>query len=89
MPLHARLAIALIAAFLTTSCASWAPPAIAPPRPLPAATMQPCPDPPVPPAGPTGVDVVAEHLKGMYDLYGTCAGLHRSLLDWLETGGTR
>ena len=82
MPSKLRLMSALIAALMTASCASSAPPVIAPQKPLPAAALQLCAEPPPAPGG--GVDEVADALHGMYGLYGQCAGLHADLVRAVE-----
>lgn len=79
----ALLTAALAACFLLTSCASSTPPPPAPPKPLPTEAVQRCP-PPLPAPKGREVDPVAETLKGMYDLYGVCAGRHTDLIDYLQ-----
>ena len=77
------LTAALAVCLALTSCASWAPPATALPRPVPAEYAVSCPAPPAAPR--TGeVDPVAAALKDMYDLYGLCAGRFADLLNWMD-----
>lgn len=76
------LAIALAVCFLLTSCANSRPPVTAPPKPLPAASVQLCPLPPAVDSN-KGDDLVAA-LKQLLDMYGTCAGRLVELLDWLD-----
>jgi len=81
MHLLKLLGTALVAALMTTSCASLPTPAPAPPQQLPAEYATQCP-PPVAPASNLSDDA-AIALKEMYDLYGICAGRLIDLVDWI------
>lgn len=78
------LPIALTACFLLASCAASPKPGIGLQRPLPAELAVRCPTPPPAPPASGEVDPVALELKGMYDLYGTCAGRMVDLLNWMD-----
>lgn len=78
-------AIALVACFLLTACASSSPRRPALPKPLPAEYAVRCPAPAAPPTG-REVDPVLVALKDLYDLYGICAGRMVDLLDYLDEG---
>lgn len=82
--MHSRLRLlpVLAAALMMTACASSAPHVTALQRPLPAAALQLCPEPPLAP-GPE-VDDVAGALMELYGLYGQCAGLHADLVHAVE-----
>lgn len=67
-----RLLCVLIAALMTASCANSPKPVTAPPEPLPAALMVPCPTPVTPVDNSDSAAVIA--LKELYDQYGTCGG---------------
>lgn len=85
MRLPSLLPVALAALLMLASCASLPPPATALPKPLPAEYATRCPPPAPAPSGPE-IDPVANELKQMYDLYGTCAGRFADLLDYLDGG---
>lgn len=81
MHLLKPLAAALVAALMTTSCATSQKLGTAPPQLLPAEYAHQCPD-PVAPAS-NQADDTAIALKEMYDLYGICAGRLIDLVDWI------
>lgn len=64
----------LIAAFLLTSCSTSTRPMLPPPKPLPAALMQPCPVPVLPVSNHQDDTTLALHQ--LYHQYGYCAALH-------------
>lgn len=72
----------LLACLTMASCSSSKTPASAPPTPLPAEYAAQCP-PPIEPAD-NSADAGLVALKEMYDLYGTCAGRHVDLVNWIE-----
>jgi hypothetical protein len=82
MRLDKRLLIALGAALTMTACATSAPRESVLPKPLPAASLQLCPEPG--PAPGNEVDDVAAALMDLYGLYGRCAGMHAELVRALE-----
>ncbi len=84
MCLLRRLACVLTFGLLLASCASSKPPVTAPPPPLPAGLMSPCPAPPPVPAN--NPDAMVVGLKRMYDRYGLCAGRLFELQRWLMRG---
>ena len=77
-----RLLIVLVAALTMTACATSARQGSALPKPLPAASLQQCPEPG--PAPGSDVDDVAVALMDLYGLYGQCAGMHAELVRHLE-----
>ena len=77
-----RLLIVLVAALTMTACATSAPRVNALPKPLPAASLQQCPEPG--PAPGSDVDEAAAALMDLYGLYGQCAGMHAELVRHLE-----
>ena len=77
-----RRLLALAAALTMTACASSVPRVNALPKPLPAASLQQCPEPG--PAPGSDVDEAAAALMDLYGLYGQCAGMHAELVRRLE-----
>ena len=82
-----RLAFVLVASLMLASCSASTPPVIVQPAPLPAVLLQPCPEPVA--SGDGSMDATGLALKGMYDLYGICAGKVAELINYVESDGRK